>query len=107
MVAASQVLEEGELAVDRWVTRYKDDEANFVGMRAVGSGDFFVHVKGSLKRTSKDVADAKAVNAAAFMPGVPAEMAPLAKMAGTYAIKGFMIPAPGVWRNSLFDWAEP
>ncbi len=95
MVVASTSIEQGQYVVERWTTTLGDGEISFVGHRAVGSGDFFVHVKGSAKRVG-DKPTNKVMDAShAFMTKASPEIGKLKSMVGTFRFEGEMLMMPG------------
>lgn len=94
LVTVESRLEEGKLVVDRWVTKLGKESYSFIGHRAIADGEFFVHVKGSMKR-AKTAPRGIALNATASLRPVPAEMQKLSPLDGTYKFEGEMSMAPG------------
>jgi len=93
MVTTGSGSQDGELFVDRWVTKITKDGSTFHCDRAIGGGPFFTHVEGTSKRV-KAAARGVAVNATASFGPVPTEMAPMVKTAGSYTMKGWFLMDP-------------
>ncbi|MFH0946362.1 MAG: DUF1579 family protein [Planctomycetota bacterium] len=97
MVSVSNSMEGSEPAVDRWVTHLGKGALRFTGHRAVGAGEFFLHVQGEGKRVSTEVKEIPTVQGA-FMPEAISgaeEMKRIGVIAGKYQMKGWVIPAAG------------
>jgi hypothetical protein len=83
----------GKPVVERWVTKLGDGTMSYVGHEAVGSGDWFVHVKGTSTKVDK-LPMGKIANAS-FMASAGDEMGKLKNLVGTMTFKGEMIMMPG------------
>jgi len=106
MITAGTRLHMGKRVVDRWVTKLGDGKVgtaksmfsrakiSFVGHQAIGDGDFFVHVKGTVTRIDGKP-KAKIVDASASMGEPTTEMGKLKGLIGTMRFKGEMLIMPG------------
>ncbi|MCA8956041.1 MAG: DUF1579 family protein [Planctomycetes bacterium] len=96
MVTASSQVNGGKLEVERWTTTVTDKKSmDILGMKAVGAGKFFAHVRGSYTRKGDEPPKVSAADAAhAFMVKAGAEMDKLKGFAGTFDFKG------GMWMDA-------
>lgn len=99
LLTISATVENGEPTLQREMIRFTSTGYDMRIERAVGTGKFHEHVVGTFKRSN--VAEASAAVPApadtAFMFAPPAaEMTSLVRCAGTWDVKGKMIPAPGL-----------
>ena len=85
---------EGQLVVERGVTRLGDGTYRFATQTAIGDGPFFTIVQGTARRTAA-AGNALAVEASASMAPPAAEVAVLGKMSGEYRLQTRMTLAPG------------
>ena len=98
MVTAATTAVQGQLQVDRWVTKLGTDTIEFVGMQAKGDGDFFVHVEGTGELTSRQPKKIETTDASfmADLTETPEKMTRFAGIAGEYQMKGWMVFMPGM-----------
>jgi len=95
MISVESGVEEGNVVVDRWVTNLGTDSYSFFGHRAVGAGEFFIHVSGEMKRTDEPF-KAPALETVPGLAPASAEMQKLNRMAGSYRFKGSLQMMPDV-----------
>lgn len=111
--------EEGQPVVDYWVDDVKGDTVTITDYRMMGGAEPFAHVQGTSKRTSTEPSDIDLPEELfAFASADSSKTAPLAKMAGTYQVDGWMIQEPGApktnitgtetirprWSDSVLSW---
>ena len=91
-VYTTQMMEMGTPAVDHWVTKLDGDKVEFHGTRMFGAGEPFVHVSGSMQRTSAEPTETNVLDAS-FMadmgPG-PKRIDKISGILGSYEMKGWM-----------------
>ncbi|HUF64243.1 MAG TPA: DUF1579 family protein [Verrucomicrobiales bacterium] len=95
MMNANTGVEDGQVVVDRWVTKLKQDEISFVGMRGAGAGPFYEQVKGDMRRVAGDIAETELSDVKALAPAA-AEMRKLLRMKGRYRLSGSYRMGPDV-----------
>jgi|GEM_PF-2848055 len=99
-ITVSHGLEEGTPYAERSTTHWSDDGNHFVTERALGDGPFFVHVKGSMKKSEKSINATDLENSVAFAEPNP-NLRIFDKMMGTYQGKGEIVLTPGADRTAL------
>ena len=94
IVQVNQTIEGGQLMTDRWITHIENGEYDFEGHRAIDDGEPFVFLAGAAKRISKEASSIDLGDEVAMMTDT-SKMRRFAGICGMYAVKGWMIPAPG------------